>query len=490
MKRRSASVQLLVVSCICFCCPGLFNALTSFASGLADPTVAYWGNVVVYLSFASCSFLVAARVKNIQVALLLGTAGYVCYAAALFNLQSPVFGAALQVFYVACAVLGVSAGFLWTAQGRMVMSYATPENQGSYLSTFWIIFNLGAASGGILSFILNFSNVKTTAAGEKMSEHCSGAMYAAFVATMSIGVLLALVGIVDSKEVVRGDGSAPSDNFLEDASNETWWAALQLQFSGTATKELRALVFLLPLFAYSNWFYAYHSFFNVAAFDVRTSGLASSFYWLAQMGAAYTIGRALDDQVRKRSSVLQLSTSGFCSERQRELNSVVADIAVRSLLAFALLANVTWAIGWYLQSSLGLQYDTTLGLDFAADMTSVLPPFLLYVVYGWNDALCQVWIYWYMGSLADRDATACGHFAGVYKGVQAISAAMSWQIGAMKTDPETQLFVNWLLCNVAMLGAFISVGSFRGTADGTEALPLLRLQPSKTLSHDSCEKHD
>ncbi|GMF29163.1 unnamed protein product [Phytophthora lilii] len=60
-------------------------------------------------------------------------------------------------------------------------------------------------------------------------------------------------------------------------------------------------------------------------------------------------------------------------------------------------------------------------------------------------------------SLAGQDLIACGHFSGIYKGVQAISAAAAWHIGAVKIDPLDQLFVNWLLCNVAMVGAYASV---------------------------------
>lgn len=177
MKRRTdAFVQLLVLSFVCFCCPGLFSALMSFASGLSDPAVAYRGNVIVYLSFATCSLLVAARITNVRIALMLGSAGYVCYAAALYNREARVLNSSLEIYYRACAALGISTGFLWMAQGRMVMSYATSENQGSYLSTFWIIFNLGAASGGFISLGLHFSDTRGMPA-----EHASGLMYAVFV---------------------------------------------------------------------------------------------------------------------------------------------------------------------------------------------------------------------------------------------------------------------------------------------------------------------
>ncbi|KAG7378823.1 DUF895 domain membrane protein [Phytophthora pseudosyringae] len=323
MKRLTdASVQPLVLSLICFCCPGLFNALTSFTSGLADPA-----HIVAI-------FLVAARVRHVRLALILGSGGYVCYAAALYHLQAPVIDASLEVYYAACAALGLSAGFLWTAQGRMVMSYATSENQGSYLSTFWIIFNLGAAAGGFVSFALNFSREELPAA---TTEHASGMMYAVFIILMSAGVLLAAFGIVDSDQVVREDGTTPADNFRANEPRKPWWTEIRRQLTAARTEQVHTVVCLLPLFAYSNWFYTYHSFFNVTVFNMRSSGLASSFCWLAQMGAAYAVGWALDTQVFKKTKRHQTRSPGSA----RVVASTVADVGVRSLILFALLANAT-----------------------------------------------------------------------------------------------------------------------------------------------------
>lgn len=129
----------------------------------------------------------------------------------------------------------------------------------------------------------------------------------------------------------------------------------------------------------------------MSVFNVRKSGLASSFYWLAQMAAAYLVGRALDAQVRKRVKLNTIVQS--CSQQQGGVDSsVVEDVGVRSLALFTLLANFTWVIGWFLQSELNLQYGSSRNLDVAADFTAFLPPFLLYTLYGWNDALCQVWV--------------------------------------------------------------------------------------------------
>lgn len=43
---------------------------------------------------------------------------------------------------VAGAILGIGAGFLWTAQAGIMMSYPTEQDKGKAFSLFWMIFNL------------------------------------------------------------------------------------------------------------------------------------------------------------------------------------------------------------------------------------------------------------------------------------------------------------------------------------------------------------
>jgi hypothetical protein len=39
-------------------------------------------------------------------------------------------------------VLGIGAGFLWTAQAGIMMSYPNEKDKGKAFSMFWMIFNL------------------------------------------------------------------------------------------------------------------------------------------------------------------------------------------------------------------------------------------------------------------------------------------------------------------------------------------------------------
>jgi MFS family permease len=49
------------------------------------------------------------------------------------------------------ALLGCCAGMLWSAQGAIMMSYPSENSKGRYISWFWMIFNLGAVIGSLVS---------------------------------------------------------------------------------------------------------------------------------------------------------------------------------------------------------------------------------------------------------------------------------------------------------------------------------------------------
>uniref|UniRef100_K3X9U8 Major facilitator superfamily (MFS) profile domain-containing protein n=1 Tax=Globisporangium ultimum (strain ATCC 200006 / CBS 805.95 / DAOM BR144) TaxID=431595 RepID=K3X9U8_GLOUD len=461
------AAQLDVLAWVCFCGPGLFNALTSFASGLDDARLAFAGNALIYACFAACSALAAALVPamGVRAALVVGASGYFVYAAALFNVQVNGF-APLVAFMAACVAVGVSAGFLWTAQGLMIMSYPNVETRGQSVSRFWVIFNLGAAAGGVIGFVLNFPQDPDSTAA-KVTRASTG-MFVVFLVLMGVGVALAVCFIEDAGNVIHDSGgddkAQPSSRGASAvaASWMQWRARLHTAWSVVVCDQSHrnVLLCLLPLFVYSNWFYTYHAFFNVTVFNARTSGLASASYWLAQMGGAYVSGRVLDHQIQKQQSQPECVNSENQNEAQCRTYGTVARVSKQFLLVFCVLANVMWGIGWLVQDSwLHLSYETSLNVDFwSQDTTESLFVLLLtlYVVYGFHDALCQVWIYWFMSMHTANDAIACSCYAGMYKCVQAASAAVAWYLGAVQVSPLTQLQVNVVLCNVGILCAWIA----------------------------------
>lgn len=131
----------------------MFNAVNGLggAGQLEDDSTANSAsNSALYATFAVVGFF-AGTVTNalgIRIALSFGGLGYCVYVSAYLcynhthNLGYTVFAGVL---------LGCCAGILWSAQGAIMMSYPPEKLKGRYISWFWIIFNLGAVIGSLVS---------------------------------------------------------------------------------------------------------------------------------------------------------------------------------------------------------------------------------------------------------------------------------------------------------------------------------------------------
>ncbi|KAF0709657.1 hypothetical protein As57867_005785, partial [Aphanomyces stellatus] len=430
LKNPSALSQVLIVAFVCFCCPGMFNALTSITAGIADDDIDYNGTCILYAFFALFGLFAGGVVNAIgpKLTLFFGSFGYTLYAVSLLVMDNSLdkdtekyADSGTNFFYAANALLGVGAGMLWAAQGQMCMAYPTTETKGKYFSYFWIIFNLGACLGGFLTFGTNYDNHGKAA---------TTSTYILFLVLMVIGSLLSLV-LVDPNTVVRNDGTMVT---LEKNPNPLPEVVevFKLFFDPK-------MLLLFPLFAYSNWFYQYQFGWNGALFNARTKGFNSAFYWGAQMVGAFLIGKFLDRVGNKRTKAFQ------------------------SMAMIFLITMLMWGAAMWVQIS----FDVGGGakkrkIDFMGEYQkegdgSWFPKFLLYLLFGFNDAIVQVWSYWLMGQFSD-DMLTLGRYAGYYKGIQSGMAAVAWKIGtyASVTWPA-RVGINWGLGTVGVIGAFLSV---------------------------------
>lgn len=165
--------QLIMVSFVCFLCPGMFNALGGLGGGgktdatLADNMVCpliffmnsmkiesktnLFQNTALYSTFAVFGFFGGTFVNKLGVKLTLafGGIGYCIYALSLLlSVHFSVGG--FNIF--SGALLGVCAGLLWTAQGTIMISYPKESSKGKFFAIFWAIFNMGAVIGSLVSF--------------------------------------------------------------------------------------------------------------------------------------------------------------------------------------------------------------------------------------------------------------------------------------------------------------------------------------------------
>ncbi|CAN6247888.1 unnamed protein product [Urochloa humidicola] len=442
LRYNSPLAQVSLLGLICFCCPGMFNALSGLGGGgQEDATTADNANTALYACFAVFGILGggAHNLLGPRITLFLGALTYPLYAGSFlyYNHHKS------QAFPVtAGALLGAGAGFLWAAQGAIMTSYPPPNRRGTYISLFWCLFNLGGVLGGLLPFSLNYNHDTGKAAS------VNDGTYIAFMAFMLAGAALTFT-VLPPARIVRDDGTR----------------ATRVTFSSPATEGAEILklfanwrmLLVLPAAWASNFFYTYQ-FNNVNGkiFSLRTKGLNNVFYWGAQMIGSAGIGYFLD--------------FGFSSRRKRGFFGVVAVAVIGTVIWGGGLANQLWFNHQALddKGNLADPIDFKEGHRYAG-------PFLLYFSYGLLDAMFQSLIYWIIGALAN-DSQVLSRYVGFYKGVQSAGAAVAWQVDRTKVHLTSQLIVNWGLMTISypllVLLVFLAVkdedNSVSSVEDGKE----------------------
>lgn len=348
----SPETQLVLVSFVCFLCPGMYNAVSGLGGGgQVNATDVNNSNTALYSTFAVVGFFAGSIANRIglRLALSLGGFGYFLYVAALlsYNINQ---NAGFLIF--SGALLGVCAGLLWCAQGAVMMSYPHEHEKGKYIAIFWVIFNLGGVIGSLIPL---GQNMHSTAG------NVDNGTYIAFLVLMAAGFILCWASI-DSKYIKRKDGSR-----VIVIKNPTW----KSEFLGL-WETLRSdsyIVFMFPMFLASNWFYGYHfNSVNLAYFTIRTRALNSLLYWLMQMIGAFVFGQLLDMKWFSRPT--------------------------RAKINFGILLAVTmgvWGGGYAFQKRYTRE---TVKADMDFMDSGYVGPMFLYMFYGFYDAAFQTCTYW------------------------------------------------------------------------------------------------
>ncbi|KAL2550880.1 UNC93-like protein 2 [Forsythia ovata] len=407
-RYNSPLVQVALIGLVCFCCPGMFNALSGMGGGgQVDPTAANNANTALYTTFAVFGIL-GGGIYNIlgpHLTLFAGCSTYILYAGSFLYYNHHHH----QAFaIVAGALLGIGAGLLWAAQGAIMTSYPPHDRKGIYISLFWSIFNMGGVIGGLIPFTLNFHRADAVSVND--------GTYIGFMVFMSIGTVLSL-GILHPSRVVRDDGSRCTNIKYSSVSIEVV-EILKLFLNWK-------MLLMVPASWASNFFYSYQ-FNNVngVLFNLRTRGLNNVFYWGAQMIGSIFIGYIMD--------------FSFKSRRTRGLVGIGV---------VAVLGTAIWGGGLAKQFDYSRHDKPTYKLDFK-DHTDFAGPFVLYFSYGLLDAMFQSMVYWVIGALAD-DSEILSRYTGFYKGVQSAGAAVAWQVDTQKVPFLNELLVNWALITVS-----------------------------------------
>ncbi|RDA86473.1 hypothetical protein CP532_3613 [Ophiocordyceps camponoti-leonardi (nom. inval.)] len=413
----SPKVQLLMVSIVCFLCPGMYNSLTGLGGGgQVDATAQDHANVALYSTFAVVSFLSGsfANRLGLRLTLSIGGLGYCIYSASFLSFSH---NGNVGFVIFAGAFLGLCAGLLWTAQGAIMMAYPPENSKGRYISVFWIIFNLGAVIGSLIPLAENIN---------KKAGPVTDGTYIAFIILMFIGACLSLM-LCDADKVVRDDNTK-----VILMKNPSWSSELKGLWDTLFNEPWILLLF--PMFFASNFFYTYqNNGMNAAHFNTRTRALNNLLYWLAQIFGAIVSGHCLDMHYIRRS--------------------------LRAKLAFAFLATLTlviWGAGWHWQqqqvSRSVAESKNYNGLIDWTDGGRFGGPMVLYFFYGFYDAIWQTCIYWFMGSLSNSGRKAA-NLAGFYKSIQSFGASIAYYMDGSKKEYNTIFGVTWGLLAGSLLFA-------------------------------------
>ncbi|KAL2261035.1 hypothetical protein VTK26DRAFT_4782 [Humicola hyalothermophila] len=416
----SPIVQLLLVSLVCFLCPGMFNALSGLGGGgQVDPTAQNDANTALNSTFAVVAFFsgTLANMLGVKVTLAFGGLGYCIYAASFLSYNHNQ-NHGFVVF--AGAFLGVCAGLLWTAQGTIMMSYPPEDQKGRYISYFWVIFNLGAVIGSLVPLGQNAHATGSTAVTD--------GTYIGFMVLMLCGAVLAL-GLCNADRVRRADGSK-----VILMKNPSW----KTEIKGLVETITSApwVVLLFPMFFASNTFYTYQqNDFNGAHFNTRTRALNNTLYWTSQIIGATVFGFALDFGKVRRSIR-----------------------AKASFVALFVLTFVIWGPGWEWQRKQDSREvvdndESYRRYDWTDGGEKYIGPMFLFMFYGFYDAAWQTCIYWYMGALSNSGRKAA-NLTGFYKGIQSAGAAVFWRLDGLKKPFDTIFGATWgLLAGALVLAA-------------------------------------
>ncbi|KGQ03311.1 UNC93-like protein [Beauveria bassiana D1-5] len=385
--------QILLISMICFCLPGMYNALTGIGgSGQVDPTVAANATVALLSTTAATALFIVGPIFSItgpRICFLMGGWAYALYSGSLLHFNHHGNGA----FVIGSgAVLGIGAALLWIVQGAIMTTYVDESQKGRAIAVFWVIFNFGGGIGSLVSFSLNYNNTAGTV---------SDSTYIALLAIMHVRLAQLHRAVETEKNTVAGMLKMTLSTLMK------WRVAC-----------------MIPLFFSANVFYSYQqNNVNGYTFNLRTRSLNGALYWFSQMAGGLLIGLILDLPMLSRPNRARLGW----------------------FFVFAT-GMIIWGGGYQFQ----LWQDKFFAeggkqtLDFKNSKQAVGPMFL-YVFYGLYDALWQGFAYWLIGTESNSTSRAA-ILVGLYKGLQAAGAALAWRLNALHLAPMKQLAMDWGLC--------------------------------------------
>ncbi|EXJ90279.1 hypothetical protein A1O1_03378 [Capronia coronata CBS 617.96] len=397
-------VQAVMLGCVLFMTVGMYNVIT-FIGGAGQQTA--WlsdiANIALYVVFTVFCLVAPACLNffGLRATLCFGGFGYAAYAASLWcynhtaNVPFVIFGGCW---------CGLSAAFLWTAEGTAITAFASEEKKGLYVSIFWSIFQFGVVIGAAIPVGQNWN------AGTNNGSRVGDGTYIGLFILMLCGAFLGLA-MYPWHKIIREDGSLVTlehkKTFMEElvssyhVCRRNWW-----------------IVFFWPYCWAINYYTVYqNNDFNGIVFTVRGRALNTFLSGVVQVGAAW---------------VLNLFTDLLPMKRRKR--------AFWALVYVFVMFNAVWIGGYFAMR------DTKLGLDEAERMDVFDSGYgawcFLFVMYGFMDATYNCYAYWFIGALSN-DPSELSVYAAMYRLLNAACQVCAYGLDLNGYSKEFMFGTSW-----------------------------------------------
>ncbi|CAG9942430.1 unnamed protein product [Clonostachys rosea f. rosea IK726] len=439
---RSSIFSALIVAITAFTCPGIFGALNGMgAGGGAKPEVSDAANAVVFAVIALGSPIVGAVCGWLtpKWTLVIGTLGYAPYAAGFFVVDK--YGQEWLLLFgsVTC---GLSACFLWVASGAIFMGYPEEHRKGLATSLKFMLQNLGASIGGIISLALNVTR--------NYRGSISNATYIVMIVIMCIGLPFSLF-LPAADRVQRSDGRRvilkKSKSILSEF--KILWALL---------KQPKVLA-MMPMMLYAQWFLAYQWKFNYSYFTVRSRALNSMLFYISGFLASWLLGQFLDWQRFSRKTRARV---GFL------------------VLFFSV--GASWIIGQAVQVHYA---KTTPTLDWAE--TEYGLGCFVFLLWGASDPIVTTYKYWIAGSLTNN-VNEAAFLSALINSIGSVGSTFGFVIGVKKFSLVGACAINLALFFISAPGlGWVAYTGISETSHGTSLTGLADLDDEPPSSYDEAD---
>ncbi|KKY25268.1 hypothetical protein UCRPC4_g01907 [Phaeomoniella chlamydospora] len=266
---------------------GMYNVIT-FIGGAGQQT-AYLSdvaNIALYTVFTVFCLIAPACLNffGLRATLCFGGFGYAAYAASLWCYNHT--GNVPFVIFGGCWC-GLSAAFLWTAEGTAITAFASEDKKGLYVSIFWSIFQFGVVIGAAIPVGQNWN------AGTSNGSRVGDGTYVGLFVLMLCGAFLGLA-MYPWQRIVREDGSRVMLERQKTFKEE-------LISSYQVCRKNPWILFFWPMCWAVNYYVVYqNNDFNGIVFTVRGRALNTLLSAIVQIAAAWVLNLFTDKLPMKR----------------------------------------------------------------------------------------------------------------------------------------------------------------------------------------------